>query len=281
MIELDSIDDTEFDSIQVENVELDNVKENDVDVSVNNSIDINENNIENNNKIDIYDNMPKKKNIDVKKYYSKAKDAYWAYNIAEAQSYLDEILKVEDYQKAYELKNKILLLDEKISFLKKDIVNSYSIELKRTVKESNFYEGFLLINKILALNPTENVAYSKSRLVSEEDTVYQILENKSEQKIFKMSVDCFANGKFTEAKKYIKKISEKYPRFIFYMSLVECYQMEETNAKRVKFFYDEAVQAVKNNRLYVAKNSIELAYGLDKYNLKILILMEQINMEMM
>lgn len=232
------------------------------------------------NKINVYENK-KKKSINVEKYYSKAKSAYWQGNMNEAQVYLDAILNFEDHQKAYELRNKIILLEEKEAFFKKEIVNNYSIELKRTLKESNYYEGFLFLNKILTLSPNENILYSKSRLEAEKDATLQLLDTKEDKNLFKKSIDCFVKEEYTKSKAAIEKLSQKYPRFLIYKGVAECYQIEEDNNKRIQQFYKYALNAAKSNHMYKAKNYIELAYGINRNNIKVLILMEQINMELM
>lgn len=231
-------------------------------------------------KIDVYDNT-KVKHINVEKYYLKARNAYWLGNMNEAQIYLDAILNVEDHQKAYELRNKIILLEEKESFFKREIVNVYSIELKRTLKESNYYEGFLFLNKILELSPNENIIYSKSRLEAEEEASLQLLDTKKDKKMFKDSINYFVKEQFTKSKNIIERLSEKYPRFLMFKGVVECYQIEESNNVRVEKFYKDALNAAKTNHIYQAKNYIELAYGINRNNIKVLMLMEKINMELM
>lgn len=232
--------------------------------------------------IDIYDNAKNKKRINVDKYYSKARQAYWMGNMNEAQIYLDAILNVnEEHQKAYELRNKIILLEEKESFFKKEIVNTYSIELKRTLKESNYYEGFLFINKILELSPNENIIYSKSRLEAEEDATLQLLDTNRDKKAFKDSIKYFSKEEFSKAKTLIDKLSEQYPRFLTFKGVAEIYQFEEKNNVAIEKYYKEALNAAKTNHIYQAKNYIELAYGINRNNIKVLMLMEKINMELM
>jgi len=245
-----------------------------------NSYDDLDNDNKNVKKIDVYNNV-KTKHINVEKYYMKARNAYWLGNMNEAQIYLDAILNVEEHQKAYELRNKIILLEEKEAFFKKEIVNTYSIELKRTLKESNYYEGFLFLNKILELSPNENVIYSKSRLEAEEDATLQLLDTKKDKNMFKESIKSFVKGQFTKSRNIIEKLSEKYPRFLAFKGIAECYQIEESNNIRIKDFYKEALNAAKSNHIYKAKNYIELAYGIDRNNIKVLMLMEKINMELM
>lgn len=231
--------------------------------------------------INVYDNT-KNKHINVDKYYLKARNAYWTGNMDEAQIYLDAILNVnEEHQKAYELRNKIILLEEKISFLKKEIINTYSIELKRTLKESNYYEGFLFINKILELSPNENVVYSKSRLEAEVEATIQLLDTNKDKRMFKDSVEYFSKGKFSKAKFIIDNLSEKYPKFLAFKGVAEMYQFEEKNNIAVEKYYKYALDSAKTNHIYKAKNYIELAYGINRNNMKVLILMEQINMELM
>jgi len=231
----------------------------------------------------------KKKKIDVGKFYNRAKNAYWLGNFDDANTILDailaieenQILTIEENQKINELKNKIMLLEEKKSFFKREIITDYSMELKRTIKESNFYEGYLFLNKILKLSPNENVAYSKSRLDSDVDTIAQFLYSKKDRNMFKKSIEYFSSENFSKAKFIIDRLCEKYPKFLNFEGVAEIYQFEEENNHALNMYYKTALNAAKNNYMYKAKNYIDLAYSIRRDDIKVLILMEQINMELM
>ena len=238
---------------------------------------------EDDNEDNVVINSGDKKNkvADTNENYIKARDAYWLGNFIDANMFLDAVLSVEDDHKANELKNKIALLEEKEAFFKKEIINDCSIELKRTLKESNFYEGYIFLNKILKLSPNENVEYSKTRLDADVDAILQFLYSERDKKLFKKSIEYFSNEKFSKANAVISKLCDRYPKFLTYKSISESYRIEEGNDKAVKKYYKKALKAAQKGQMYKAKNYIDLAYSIRNDDIKILVLREQINMELL
>lgn len=218
---------------------------------------------------------------DADKHYNNAKNAYWLGEFTKANMFLDAILANGGNQKADELKNKIMLVEEKKSFFEKGIINDYSTELKRTIKESNFYEGYVFLNKILKLSPKENVAYSKKRLDEDVDTVLQLLYSDKDRNMLKKSVEYFSDGKYYKANAVINKLCQKYPKFINYKFISEGYKLEEGNDKAVEKYYKKALNAAQKGYMYKAKNYIDLAYSVRNDDIKVLVLREQIDMELM
>ena len=99
------------------------------------------------------DNIESKNNeskkLPYEKEIQKARNYYCEGNFSKAEESINLVLsQVADNEKANELKNKIMLLQERELFYKRTLVNDYLIELRRTVKEGNYYEGFLFIKKI-------------------------------------------------------------------------------------------------------------------------------------
>ncbi|MFA7074065.1 MAG: hypothetical protein WC234_02615 [Endomicrobiaceae bacterium] len=222
------------------------------------------------------------KKINIKKELAKSKDAYFHGDLDKAEQYVNNVLNVSyDNIKAMELRNKILVLREKISFFKRSVVNDYSIELKRAVKDGNCYEGFLFIKKITSLLPEEDVNSYAMRLNEEKNLIASTIENENDRKEFLDSIEYFQNGKFIKASNSISKLAKKYPKFEDFVGMSRVYIVQETNAKRIKMYYREALKNIKYNRYGKARDYIELGYILQPENIKLITLMEQINMELM
>ncbi|MDD3053398.1 MAG: hypothetical protein PHG84_03215 [Endomicrobiaceae bacterium] len=227
-------------------------------------------------------NSPEFKKVNIKRELAKAKNAYFQGDLEKAEQYIDIILNVSsDNLKATELKNKILVLREKISFFKKAVVSDYAIELKRAVKDGNCYEGFLFIKKINSLIPEEDVTSYYLRLSDEKDLIASTIENENDKKEFLNSIEYFKDGKFLKASRLISKLSKKYPKFEDFVGMSRCYILQETSTKRISMYYKEALKNIKYNRYGKAKDCIELGYILQPENIKLITLMEQINMELM
>ena len=56
-------------------------------------------------------------------------------------------------------------------------------------------------------------------------------------------------------------------------------QIKETNAKRIKVLYKKAVKCFKETKLGEARNYADMCYSLDPTDIKLKILVDQINME--
>jgi hypothetical protein len=212
----------------------------------------------------------------------KARKSYIDGNFDEAEKYVDQILEVSPGDtKAGELKNKILMLNEKILVFKKSIVNDYLIELRRTVKEGNYYEGFLFNDRIAKLMPSSKDSLAFARLSTECNIVMASLENPQDRKKFLESIDYFKNEKFKKASNLIYELAQKHPKFQVFVGMGRYYALQETSNKRVNMYYKQAMKNMKQGRFGKAKDYIELGFSLQPDNVKLITLMEQINMELM
>ncbi len=230
-------------------------------------------------------NSKENKKVEKTAYYrdlQKARSYYCEGDFAEAEKALDKIFEVSiDNEKATELRNKILLLKEKESYYKKALVNDLVVELRRTIKEGNCYEGFLFIKKIEELSPEEPISSFRQRLENEKDLLLYSIEDVSDKHLFLDSIDYFVNEKFEKSSECIYKLYQKYPKFVNYVGMNRYYVLQETSKKRVKDFFNKAVKSFKATRLGEAKDYAELAYNLDPNNLKLRVLLEQINMDIL
>ncbi|MDD5021266.1 MAG: hypothetical protein PHR82_03895 [Endomicrobiaceae bacterium] len=212
----------------------------------------------------------------------KARKNYIDGDFDKAEKYVDEILNSSPNDtKAGELKNKILMLNEKIVVFKKAIVNDYLIELRRTVKEGNYYEGFLFNDKISKLIPSAKDSLAFARLSTECNIVMASLENEQDRKNFLESIDYFKNEKFKKASNLIYKLAQKHPKFQVFVGMGRYYALQETSIKRVNMYYKEAMKNMKKGRFGKAKDYVELGFSLQPDNIRLITLMEQINMELM
>ncbi len=230
-------------------------------------------------------NSNENRKIEKNAYYKdlqRAKNCYCEGDFDGAEKHLSKIFEVSiDNEKANEMRNKILLLKEKESYYKKALVNDLVIELRRAVKEGNCYEGFLFIKRIHDLSPNEPIEAFKTRLENEKELILYAIEDTGDKNLFIDSVDFFVKEKFKKSSEYIYKLYQKYPKFVDYVGLNRCYVLQETTSKRVKKFYDEAIKCFKATKLGEARNLAELAYSLQPTDIKIRILLDQINMEIL
>lgn len=228
----------------------------------------------------INDKNSESKKLPYEKEIKKAKDYYCEGNFAKAEESINVVLSQSiDNEKASELRNKILLLQEREQFYKRTLVNDYLIELRRTVKEGNYYEGLLFADKIIQLSPDEDIRSFYNRLISEKDVVLYALEDSYDRKIFSDSIKFFVEGKYSKATALIYKLYKKYPKFADYVGMGRYYMIKETNDKRIRTLYTKAIKCFKETKLGEARDYADMCYSLDPTNLKLKILVDQINME--
>ena len=195
---------------------------------------------------------------------------------------LNEVLALEpDNEKANELKNKILILKEKEEFYKRALVDDYCIKLRKNINDNNFYEGLLYIKKIKTLFPDEYVDVYSDKLNEEKELVFSTLVNKRDKKIFVDSINAFLNEKYTKSTKLLYKLSNKYPRFMDVVRVSNYNIITEENERRAKDFHKKAIKLFRAWKLGQAKTAAEMAYSLQPENVKLKVLIEQLNMEIM
>ena len=210
----------------------------------------------------------------------KVKKFYINGDFDNAQLYLNEILSIEaNNEKANELKNKILLLKEKESFYKKVLVEDYYVELKRAIRDNNFYEWPLYIKKIKSLDSKVSLDSFNNRFIEEKEFVLSTFEKRKDKEIFLKSIDAFLNEKYQKSTRLIYKLYSKYPRFGDFVGISRYYAIKENNIKRVKMLYNKAIKYFSVGTLGQAKTYAEMAYSLEQDNVKLKLLVEHINME--
>ena len=87
------------------------------------------------------------------------------------------------------------------------------------------------------------------------------------------------NEKYQKSTRLIYKLYSKYPRFGDFVGISRYYAIKENNIKRVKMLYNKAIKYFSVGTLGQAKTYAEMAYSLEQDNVKLKLLVEQINME--
>lgn len=119
------------------------------------------------------------------------------------------------------------------------------------------------------------------KLNEEKELVFSTLVNKRDKKIFVDSINSFLNEKYTKATKLLYKLSNKYPRFMDVVRVSNYNIITEENERRAKDFYKKALKLFRAWKLGQAKTAAEMAYSLQPENVKLKVLIEQLNMEIM
>ena len=114
---------------------------------------------------------------------------------------LNEILLTyPDNTEALELKNKILIIKEKLFVFKRDTAEDYLVESERSLRDGNYYEGLLYYKRAVDLMPEIYDAQRYNTIIGELNA--QALRFRGEdRKNFLVSVEAFQDGNFKKNKK--------------------------------------------------------------------------------
>jgi tetratricopeptide (TPR) repeat protein len=211
--------------------------------------------------------------------FSKASSLYVSGKLDKAELILNGILLSNpDNVEALELKNKILIVKEKIFVFKRDAAEDYMIESERSLRDGNFYEGLLYYKRAVDLMPEIYDAQRYNTIVGELNA--QSLKYKGgDRKRFLQSVESFQDGDFKKAKFLLEALSEKYEHLKNYKGLMDYFQVEYPNGERVKDYYREALKDFKRGRYESARIQLEFAKTINSKNPEIALLSEQIDLE--
>lgn len=211
---------------------------------------------------------------------SKVEDVYFSGNLEKAELMLNEILlSYPDNTEALELKNKILIIKERLFVFKRDTAEDYLIESERSLRDGNYYEGLLYYKRAVDLMPELYDAQRYNTIIGELNA--QALRFKGgDRKQFLISVESFQDGNFKKAKSLIDDLSQRYESMNDYRGMVNFYQIEYANKKRTKDYFNEALKNFKKGRYENARSSLNYAMAINPKDLDIALLSEQINLEL-
>ena len=211
--------------------------------------------------------------------FSKANSLYISGKLDKAELILNSILLANpDNVEALELKNKILIVKEKIFVFKRDAAEDYMIESERSLRDGNFYEGLLYYKRAVDLMPEIYDAQRYNTIVGELNA--QSLKYKgADRKTFLQSVESFQDGDFRKAQNLLDTLSQKYEHLKSYRGLMDYFQIEYSNNQRLKEYYNEALSDFKQGRYEKARIGLEFAKVISAKNPDIALLSEQIDLE--
>ena len=211
---------------------------------------------------------------------SKVEDYYFAGKLDKAELMLNEILLMyPDNTEALELKNKILIVKEKLFVFKRDAAEDYLVESERSLRDGNYYEGLLYYKRAVDLMPEIYDAQKYNTMIGVLNA--QALRYRgADRKAFLLSVEAFQDGDFNKAKSLIEYLSQRYENMLDYRGMVDFYQVEYTNRERTQAYFREALSNFKQGRYENARSALNLAMALDPKDLDIALLSEQINLEL-
>ncbi|MDR2426930.1 MAG: hypothetical protein LBD46_07140 [Endomicrobium sp.] len=213
-------------------------------------------------------------------HLSKVENYYFDGRLEKAELMLNEILLAyPDNTEALEMKNKILIIKEKLFVFKRNTAEDYFVESERSLRDGNYYEGLLYYKRAVDLMPEIYDAQRYNTIIGELNA--QALRfRRSDRKEFLISVEAFQDGKFKKAKSLIDNLSQRYENMSDYRGMADFYQIEYTNKKRMKDYFKEALKNFKKGRYENARSALDYAIAINPKDLDIALLSEQINLEL-
>ncbi len=211
---------------------------------------------------------------------SKVENLYFSGKLEKAELVLNEILLTyPDNTEALELKNKILIIKEKLFVFKRDTAEDYLVESERSLRDGNYYEGLLYYKRAVDLMPEIYDAQRYNTIIGELNA--QALRFRGgDRKNFLVSVEAFQDGNFKKAKNLIEDLSHRYENMADYRGMVEYYHVEYTNKERMKDYFKEALRNFKKGRYENARSALNYAMAINPKDVDIALLSEQINLQL-
>ncbi|MCL2389419.1 MAG: hypothetical protein FWC85_03440 [Elusimicrobia bacterium] len=201
-------------------------------------------------------------------------------NLVKAEAGLDAMLLRDPYNmEALELKNKILIIRERIYVFKRNLSRNYSAEVERAIREDNFYDALLYLNRIRNLFPEDHDAVTYQRIRADVNERARHFGRHSN--MFLRSVDYFANEQFRKASNLVRRLAVNYPRMNRFVGMVSFSEIFETNAERTVMFYNQAHRSFRRGRFDRARNELDFAIALGPNSIPVRVLAEQISMELL
>ncbi|MCL2484696.1 MAG: hypothetical protein FWF32_01370 [Endomicrobia bacterium] len=213
--------------------------------------------------------------------FAKARRYYLDGKIDKAELTLNKILLSNpgDY-KAAELKNKILILKEKMFVFVRDTADEYMFKADIAFKDKNFYEGLLFYKKAVDLMPENHDVQKYKAIVADiNDEALKYLPE--DRKKFMDSLEAFQAENLKKTEKIVKKLSKKYKSMDRFNEMMDSYKamIIYSDANATKNFYKNALNYFKKGEIDMAQTYIDDALELDPKNPDFVFLSEQINLE--
>lgn len=211
---------------------------------------------------------------------AKVENYYFTGKLEKAELMLNEILLAyPDNTEALELKNKILIIKERLFVFKRDTAEDYLIESERSLRDGNYYEGLLYYKRAVDLMPEIYDAQRYNTIIGELNA--QALRFRgSDRKQYLLSVEAFQDGNFKKAKSIIDDLAQKYENMADYRGMVVFYQIEYSNKERTKDYFKESLSNFRKGRYENARSALDYAMAINPRDLDIVLLSEQINLEL-
>lgn len=211
--------------------------------------------------------------------FSKAQNYYISGNLERAELILNEILLANpDYTDALELKNKILIVKERLFVFKRDTAEDYIVESERSLRDGNFYEGLLYYKRAVELLPEIYDAQRYNTIIGELNA-QSLRYRGGDRKKFLYSVESFQDGNFKKAKSLVDVLSHKYEHMRDYRGVTDFFMIEYANKERVDYYYKEALSDFKKGRFENARVMLDFAKAINSKDAEIALLSEQIDLE--
>lgn len=217
-------------------------------------------------------------------YYDKqlvlARKHYFNGELAKAEDICDKIVIAQpENEAAAILQNKIVYLKQKEVLYKKSLVDTYYVELRKSVMEGNCYDGFMYLKKIGELEQGDKLNYFINVLTMEKENILSRFNNKKDKNTFLKSLDAFVDGDFVKSTKLLYKLQEKYPQFSIYLSISRAKEFNEENDDRMNELYKKTLKSLQKNEFVKAKNYAQLLYMMDYNNITAKLLLDQVELE--
>ncbi|MBN2407203.1 MAG: hypothetical protein JXJ19_05855 [Elusimicrobia bacterium] len=215
------------------------------------------------------------------KLVDRAESFYRKRKLIEAERHVDIILDFEPgNERAVLLKRRIQTVRKLRVETRKQLVEDIFSNAKYYYASNNMIGAVQDTYKVLELNPKHQDAYS---LYQDAYTSLQGLVktlNDRDRARFTKAVNYYLEGDYDPAIRIFRNLSQYVPDISVLLGQSEIKRIEIKNKKHARKHYKRAVRQVKKSRYKVALEELLLAQMLDRFNLDVLVLLEEVKLEL-
>lgn len=210
-----------------------------------------------------------------------AQDFYAVGDLAEAEETVNELLKIDaSYQQAWDLKNKLTKISERISDARESIAEEYHIAAEYYYKKENYLDALLWVNRSIAIRPNADKTIALKQRINDALQVMLNRINAVERRRLVRGMDYFIAEDFDRAVVVFRDLQKSFPEVNELLSVAITHLSDTRNVQRSTEYYDAALKDLRKERYKKAQESLYLALEMNRNNLPARYMLEQVNLEL-
>lgn len=202
-------------------------------------------------------------------------------DLSEAEETVNELLKIDaSYQQAWDLKNKLTKISERIADAREAIAEEYHVAAEYYYKKENYLDASLWVKRSLAMRPTADKTIALQQRINDALQVVLGRINVVERRRLMRGVEYFLSEDFERSVIVFRDLQKSFPEVNELLSVAITHLADGRNVLRSTEYYDQAVDDLRRERFKKAQENLYLALEMNRNNLNARYMLEQVNLEL-